>query len=529
MLLLALGTLLVLSAAGVAQDGRVFEFCSESELKTLDPHAHGDFLRFVTSANMFDGLTRWQGQPGSLEPWLATDWESNEDATVWTFHLREGVLFHDGSEMTSEDVLYSIERLLYGGQGYAGTLGAIITPGSTVAPDSHTVVFNLTRSYAPFPLLSQFIFVLNKGVLERHAQDGDYGATWLAQNGSKLGADGVGTGAYVLTEWVPGNYLTFEPFAQFWLGWDQPHMRAVRITVVHEIATRVLGLKTGQFHYASATVTYDIWQDMLQSDLMVPIEEPFPKCYYISFNNMRLPTSDLHFRKALCYLVDYETFIETIAHGFFDRNIGYIPRLLLGSLDPATEPFYYTYDPAKADEELAKVPFDYTEYELVFGIESGYAEHKMLAEMLIYELEKRDIKARMELATWPTWVEAVSDPATAYHVAPMGLSPLYLDPDHFSRLADPRGFGQYFGASWYENPAVTALHEQAVATTDPAVRAALYQEAQRIELSEAGHAWIGQQKYITAINKDIGGTDNFSPYGALMEFRELYFKSEWED
>lgn len=404
----------------------------------------------------------------------------------------------------------------------------MIVPGSTVATGPYTVVFNLTKPYSVFPLLSQFIFVLNKDVLERNEVNGDYGATWLAQAGSSLGVDGVGTGAYVLTEWVPGNYLTFEPFPDFWKGWDQPHMKAVRITVVHEIATRVLGLKSGQFHYASATVTYDIWQDMLESDLLVPIEEPFPKVYYVSYNNMRLPTSDLHFRRAISYLIDYDTFIDVIAHGFFDRNIGYIPRLLTGSLDPATEPFYYTFDPEKADEELAQVPFDYTEYELVFGIESGYAEHKMLAEMIIYELEKRGITARMELATWPTWVEAVSDPATAYHVAPMGLSPLYLDPDHFSRLADPRGFGQYFGAAWYENPAITELHMQALETTDPEVRADLYEQAQRIEISEAGHSWIGQQKYITAINKDIGGLDNFSPYGALMEFREIYFTSEWE-
>lgn len=509
-------------------EAKTFVLALHHEAGTMDPHDAMDFGRFCVRANMYDGLTRYQGNPPVLEPWLAEAWEAGAEAKEWTFRLRKGVSFHDGSEVTAEDVVYSVEKLLHGGKGVVGILGRFLKPGTTEVVDRYTVKFHLSEPYAPFAGLAQSIFVINKDVLQRHEENGDYGNRWLATHGTHLGKDGVGTGAYALKEWEPGSYWEYEKFPDFFKGWDQPHMKEVRVEVVYESATRIVGLKMGRYHYWPLPNTYDDMQELMKSPLLQEVHAGHPYLQYLNLNNQQPPTSDVHFRKALNYAFDYATHIEQIMQGYSERNIGYIPNSIFGHLNPE-EDWYYTYDLDKAREELAKCQVDYKKYEpLQIGIVEGEETDRILGETMLVGLEQLGIKARIKFVTWPTWCDEVSRPETAYHIGVMGLSPQFIDPDNWARVADPRGFGTYAGASWYENPKVTELHMKALATPDQEKRIRLYQEAQRIELQDASHIWVQQINYHTAVDKDLGGLENFSPYGGLQEFREIYFKSEWE-
>lgn len=524
---------LLLVMGGVDLSGRAeaktFIVASKHEAKTMDPNDTMDFTMFTVRDNLYDGLTRYQKNPPVLEPWLAESWKASPDAREFTFYLRKGVLFHDGSEMTSEDVVYSAKKLLHGGKGIAGTLNKFVDPSRTKALDKYTVKFTLKQPCAAFDGLAQFIYVLNKKVLQRHEEGGDYGNKWLAKTGTRLGKDGVGTGAYAIKEWKPAeNYWTYEKFPKYFKGWEKPHMKDVRIETVYEAATQIMGVKSGRYHYVETTKTYDEMQELMKSPLLQEFHASIPRLEYIHLHNRKPPTSDLHFRKALNYAFDFDTYVNQIMRGYSERSIGYIPPSMFGSLDPKKE-FHYTYDLKKAREELAKCKVDYKKYEpLVIGALQGYAVDITKAEMVVAKLALLGIKATIKLVTWPTWQQEVSKPETAYHIGPMGCSPYYIDPDHWSRLADPRGFGTHMGASWYENPKVTELHMKALATPDKKEREKLYQEAQRIELQDASHIWVQQMNYHNAVNKDIGGLDSFSPYGGLQRFRELYFKSEWK-
>ncbi|TET13089.1 ABC transporter substrate-binding protein [Candidatus Aerophobetes bacterium] len=516
-----------LSSQGNQAKAKTYVIANGHEIKTMDPHDILDSCILVRG-NMYDGLTRFQGDPPLLEPWLTESWEAGPEAKEWTFYLRKGVLFHDGSEMTGEDVVYSVEKLLNGGRAIAGTLIKVLKPGATEAVDRYTVKFHLTEPCAPFAGLAQFIFVLNKDVLERHEENGDYGNRWLATHGTRIGKDGAGTGAYGLKEWKPGSYWTYEKFPDYFKGWDQPHMKDVRVEVVYEAATSIVGLKKGIYHYWADMRTYDEMQELMKSPLLQEIHVRNPKINFIHLHNGKPPTSDVHFRKALNYAFDYDSLIQVVLHGYNERNIGYIPNSLFGSLDPEKD-WYYTYDLDKAREELAKCEIDYKKYEpLVITTLGGYTTYIAMAETLMAGLEQLGIKARIELTTWPTFCEKISKPETTAHMSIIGLSPYYFDPDHFARLADPRGFGTYAGGSWYENPKITELHKKALATPDKEERIKLYQEAQRIELQDASHIWLMQVNYHNAVNKDVAGLENYSPYGRLQELREFYFKSEWE-
>ena len=512
---------------GAQAKGKTFSVVHYHEMTSMDPHDTADLGRSIVRLNMYDGLTCYrENDPPVLKPYLAESWEAEPGSKEWTFHLRKGVLFHDGSEMTSEDVVYSVEKLLNGGRGMAGTFSGLLQPGTTEAVDKYTVKFHLTRPFSPFAGLAQFIFVLNKDVLQRHEENGDYGNRWLAINGSRLGKDGVGTGAYGLKEWQPGSRFIYEKFPDYFQGWDQPHMENIRIEIVYETATQIIGLKTGRYDFMPNNRSWDEIQSLMESPLLQEIQFRNPKLAYISLNNQKPLTSDVHFRKALNYAFDYGTFLE-IEHGYVERSIGYIPNTIMGHLDPEKD-FHYTYDLDKAREHLAKSEVDYKKYEPLEIVCLEETREKTKAEVMLAGLSELGINARIRTVTFPVWCELANSPETAPLIGPMGLSPFYIDPDHWAHLADPRGRGTYRGAAWYENPKVTELQMKALATTDEEERIKLYQESQRIVLQDAPIIFLGQYNYQNALNKDIGGVDSFCPYGGLMTLRDLYFKSEWE-
>src|SRR6478672_3133270 len=128
-----------LAAAGwdgaAAQAGGKFVYANNSPYDNLDPHTIFDTARAASRINFYDGLYRWVDNPPKMIPWLAESYTSSPDGKTWTFKLKKGVKFHDGSEFTADDVLYSLERMLAMKKGAASLFLPIIEPGSTKAPD----------------------------------------------------------------------------------------------------------------------------------------------------------------------------------------------------------------------------------------------------------------------------------------------------------------------------------------------------------------------------------------------------------
>src|SRR5262245_65927045 len=110
----------MLPAPAVAQSR--FVFANESPYDTLDPHAAFDVGRVAVRLNLYDGLYRWEDNPPKLEPWLAESHTVSPDGLTYTFKLRKGAKFHDGAEITAEDVRYSAERILAMKKGAASLL-----------------------------------------------------------------------------------------------------------------------------------------------------------------------------------------------------------------------------------------------------------------------------------------------------------------------------------------------------------------------------------------------------------------------
>src|SRR5438094_8011492 len=112
-----------------------FVFDNESPYDTVDPHAAFDVGRVAVRLNLYDGLYRWLDNPPVLHPWLAESHSVSSDGLTYTFKLRRGAKFHDGAEVTAEDVRYSPERILALMKETAALLATMLAPGATRALD----------------------------------------------------------------------------------------------------------------------------------------------------------------------------------------------------------------------------------------------------------------------------------------------------------------------------------------------------------------------------------------------------------
>ncbi len=129
--------------ADAQRGGGRMVYANGSPYDTLDPHKTFDVGRVAGRINMYDSLLRWLDNPPKLNPWLAESFTVSDDGQRYTFKLRPGVKFHDGAELTSADVVYSMERILALKQGAYGLFAPLVEPGSTKAPDKLTVEFKL--------------------------------------------------------------------------------------------------------------------------------------------------------------------------------------------------------------------------------------------------------------------------------------------------------------------------------------------------------------------------------------------------
>src|ERR671937_2468964 len=127
-----------------------FVFANESPYDTMDPHAAFDVGRVAVRLNLYDGLYRWLDNPPKLEPWLAESHTVSADGLTYTFKLRRGAKFHDGTEITADDVRYSTERILALKKGAASIFATMVAPGTTKALDKSTVQFTLTKPASIF-------------------------------------------------------------------------------------------------------------------------------------------------------------------------------------------------------------------------------------------------------------------------------------------------------------------------------------------------------------------------------------------
>jgi peptide/nickel transport system substrate-binding protein len=312
--------------------------------RSLDPALSTDVPTGRAVGYLFDGLTRFD-PAAKVEPGLAERWDVTPDGITYTFHLRHGVTFHDGSPFTAHNVARSWQRALdpatksgaaqflfpiKGARDYnAGTAKSIA--GIRVRDDS-TLVVTLAE---PLAIFIKMLAMPVASVVPDHPP-------------ANFGEHPVGTGPWKLVEWKHDDYLLFARNPTYFGG--APRVDTLRARIIAEPSTGVAEFESGNVDILQipATEASDWQEDESRKSMLM--STPALELVYIGINTTRGPLADERVRQAINYAIDIDRIIERLISGRGTRAAGVIPPAL-GGYDSTRKP--YPYDPAKAKQLLA--------------------------------------------------------------------------------------------------------------------------------------------------------------------------------
>src|SRR5690349_10096042 len=215
-------------------DPKTFVVGTASSASDIDPHSAYDGRSEMVIYGAYEQFMRLKADTtDQYIPLLAESWEANADKSVWTFHLRPGATFHDGTPCDAAAVKASFERLLTLKLGPFNVVARFVDdPARIKTPDPATVVFDLG---SPQPMFESAMgapygpYIVNAKLAKTHETDGDWGHAWMQTN-----AEGMGAGPYRITSFEPEQQATLEKYDGYWGGWDGNHFEKIVIRVVPE-------------------------------------------------------------------------------------------------------------------------------------------------------------------------------------------------------------------------------------------------------------------------------------------------------
>jgi len=411
---------------------------------------------------IYTGLFRFDAR-GNVQPDLVTSYEQ-PTPTTYVFHLRPNVKFSDGSPLTASDVVFSFERIADAKVG-AYLKKRLARIQSIEAADPRTVKVTLSAPDAVFVTLLALpqAAVVSKAFTLAHNDD--------------LRAAAMGEGPYILGSWQRGVQLTVTRNPLYYQR-GLPRTPEIRFVFYPDDNSRVAALQSG----AVDVIEYVPWQAIsaLHANPQFGYQGTNGPFMYLVFNVTQTPFNDVRVRRAIGYAIDRDAIIKT---AFFGRGgtIYGLP-ILKGTIgyDPALE-HYYTYDPAKAKQQLTEAGFP-NGFTATLLSTAQYGMHKDTAEVVQQNLNAIGAHVTLSLPDWPTRVTTGNE--GRYQFAVMGTVGDYNDPDYLSLFLHS-GPTYYAYAPGYDNATMDAMLDQARSTLDRASRQSMYVRIQRTELEDA--------------------------------------------
>ena len=486
----------------------------------LDPHSAYDAGSGVALQGPFEGLIRLE--PGSAdvyEPVLAESWSANRDESVWTFRLRDGVTFQDGTPLDAEAARASFERLLRLGLSPSTVLGRFIeSPEQVVVADARTLVFELGR---PQPLFAAAIAapfgtaVVNVAALRQHEVAGDFGHTWAQTN-----SEGLGTGPYRVVDFDLENSIVLERFDGYWQGWEGDHFDRVIIRVVVEPETRRALVENGDADLA-ATMPLSAVREM-ESDPALSVDRRFNLAVVYLAMTVAGPLTTPEARQALCWAFPYEDVIAGVYEGYAKRAIGPVAELCRG-FAPGT--FQYTTDLERARSLLREAGIaENTPLRVMLPV--GNQESLSIMEVFQANLAQIGLGLDIELTDFATYVGIAFSDLPAEERP--NLFPAFWQPDHNDAWSQLRPLTscdawQNGNLGHYCNPRVEALLAQARDGSDErAYQDALAEIQQIVTRDDPAAIYIAQPQWLTVLRRDVGGFAPNLVAGEIVDFYGLH-------
>ncbi len=429
----------------------------------------------ISWLNIYEGLTRID-EAGTVLPNLAESW-SAEDARVFTFKLRRGVTFHNGTPLTAETVRFSFER------NAADTSTnkrkrVFVNMASIETPDPATVRITLKQ---PSSLLPFFLAEATAAIVAPDTVAGD-------------AVTPVGTGPFRFVAWKRGDSVTLEKFAQHR---DAAAVALARATFrfVGDPSAQTAALLAGDLDYVPLMGGLDAVERFKgdpRFEILVGATEGET---FVGINNKRPPFTDVRVRRAVNLAIDRRAIIEGVNGGYGQPIASHATR---------SNPYYLDltamvpYDPAKAKALLAEAGFP-TGFETAFKLPpQAYARRG--GEIVAAMLGEVGIRAKIEPIEWAQWLDVV------FKQKNYGLTVIMQpEPWDIFNYTDPNYFYQYDSAAFRE------LMRAAEASTTPEEAKTRFQAAQRKLAEDAVNAWLFEFPKVGVARKGLGGLWHNAP------------------
>ncbi|WP_339167727.1 ABC transporter substrate-binding protein [Brevibacillus sp. FSL L8-0520] len=452
-----------------------------ADTKSLDPIRETDGETFRVTENIYETLVSYEDTNTTVIPGLAESWEISEDGLTYTFKLRQGVKFHDGTDFNAEAVKFNFDRWMdksnkyhnpegfpyyndmFG--GYKGDPDHVIKEIKVV--DAHTIQFVLNRTQAPFLAnlgMSPFAIASPKAI-----------------EGGKLGDEPVGTGPFKFAGWKRNDIITLEKNPDYW-NKGYPKLDKVIFKVIPENTARLTALTSGEIDLMDGLNPDDAEAVKENKDLQLLLR-PSMNVGYLAFNTEKKPFDNPKVRQAISHAINKPEMVKAFYSGLGEPATNPMPPSLWGYNDQIKDR-EYNLDQAKKLLAEAGYPNGFKVQFMAMPVPRPYIpDGKKMAEAIQQDLKKIGIETEIVTMEWATYLEKTR--LGEYEMCLLGWNGDNGDPDNFLYTLLDKNTINGNNIPRYSNEEVHQLLLKAQSTSDQKERETLYKKAQELIFNDA--------------------------------------------
>lgn len=460
------------AAGDISGDGDNIVRYTLTTTPQIDPGIGADLGAATVLINIYDPLVMPQ-KDGSVEPWIAKEWNVSEDGKTWTFTIRDDVKFHSGNPLTATDVAYTMQRLLDMGEGFGYLFSSTIDEVKAV--DDTTVEFVCNKTTGTLLATLVRLYILDSKLVEEnygkgdYGDKGDYGKAFLLENDA-------GSGPYKVKEYAANSHVLCEQNTEYWNELDANAPKEFKAIGSNEAVTVKTMMERKELELTDKYQTSETINSLGKVEGIDIMETNTGDIMYLLLNNSKAPTDDPHVRKALAYMMDYDVVCNDIFPNSKKAD-SIISQTSLGHKKMND----YSFDIEKAKEEIAlsKYADNITDYPIEVCWVAETPDREKLALLIQAAADQIGVKVNVVKTPWASVIENSSSPETTANVTTTGFAADYPEAGGvFDSALSSKKAGTWMNCCWINDDKLDGMIDDALATIDESERVAKYEAIQ---------------------------------------------------
>ncbi len=470
-----------------------------SEARSLDPHATIDKPSYRVMGQIYETLVK-QNENMEIEPGLAESWKHIDEQTI-EFKLKEVVKFHNGEELTSEDVKFTFQRGIQAPS--TGHILGKIDSNEIEIIDEYTIRISTTEPYTP---ILPYLAHVGASILNQKA---------VIESGDDYGNNPIGTGPFKFEMWQRGESIELSKFNDY--HGEAANEDLIVFKSIPIDTDRFEALKEGKVHIAY-DISHDNIKETEENEQFVLKSSADLSATYIGLNAKKEPYNNIKVRQAINYAVDMEAIVEEVVNG--------AAEIASGPLSSKVWAFNQDLNPYSYDVEKAKELLDEAGYPNGFKTSiyiNDNPQRKDIARLIAKQLKEVDIDVEVKIVGWGEFLDGSAN--GDFDMFVLGWVTITGDPDYgLYPMFHSSQFGSAGNRNFYSNEKVDKLLDKARTEIDPEVRKEYYLEVQEIIREEAPWIFAWTNKNLDGIRNNVKGFNQHS--SRIDELSEVYLEKD---